>query len=429
MLQVSTNPIDHELLFRDEFDNYVNFRKGTYKLAAPTVISDAHWKHQTYFMIFQPLDSITFIRDSNDNFWTAKTNDVKMDKELNFDVSYRREIAPIVDYDEFYFSKTKYSKNGTLRDLDIDSVFNKKKEYLNHYRKKFGLSSDFEEAWQKFIKYEKAYQKLTLSRPFTKWDNSYLVSLSSYSKGLSDDKSLFIPFYRMALWNSLSIDYYLSTGFEKASLVDYFNHIVDKFKGETRDYLLTFLLVAAKSKTYSIASSQSEFNSQLNKYYKICKNDEYKNYIIQSEALSNMTFAEGQLVNISKQKVNLSGVISNHTLTYVDFWASWCAPCRAEMPASKKLKAMYESKDVQFVYLSVDENPAAWERAMKQLGLADKESFLVPDPANSGFTMKFKLKEIPRYVLLDRQGNVLDANAPRPSDPKVRQVLDRALEE
>lgn len=121
--------------------------------------------------------------------------------------------------------------------------------------------------------------------------------------------------------------------------------------------------------------------------------------------------------------VSFSQATTGAKLTYVDFWASWCAPCRAEMPHSKELQARYGPKGVQFVYISLDKNPAAWDRAVQTLGLAHLQSYLLVNNYQSSLARQLSLTSIPRYVLLGKDGQVLSANAPRPSTAALQRLL------
>jgi len=114
-------------------------------------------------------------------------------------------------------------------------------------------------------------------------------------------------------------------------------------------------------------------------------------------------------------------------LVYVDLWASWCAPCRAEMPASHQLRRTLAGHSIRFIYLSLDEDPNAWLRANQEIGLAQGESYLVLDSFRSAFARQYHLKAIPRYLLFDKRGRLLSATAKRPSHPLLKADLLRLV--
>ena len=111
-------------------------------------------------------------------------------------------------------------------------------------------------------------------------------------------------------------------------------------------------------------------------------------------------------------------------LVYVDVWATWCGPCKAEIPSLQKLETDYHGKDITFMSVSVDTDKQAWEKmvAEKELGgvqlWADGWSKITKDYAIFG---------IPRFLLFDAKGNVISTNAPRPSSDEIRELLEANL--
>lgn len=101
---------------------------------------------------------------------------------------------------------------------------------------------------------------------------------------------------------------------------------------------------------------------------------------------------------------------------YLDFWASWCGPCKREMPYSHKLQETFLGKDVVFVYISSDKNAGAWASAIDNLKLTG-EHYLASLSVKQDYGTRFNVRFIPRYILIDKKGNVVDENAKRPSDP------------
>jgi len=115
---------------------------------------------------------------------------------------------------------------------------------------------------------------------------------------------------------------------------------------------------------------------------------------------------------------------------YIDLWASWCMPCRASMPDSRKLKNSFKGKPVSFVYLSLDEKFSNWEKASKEEGIfKDENSFLLINPKEAALTKQINLKSIPRYLLFDKKGKLIHQNAPGPSSDELNRLIDKCLME
>ncbi|RLD89294.1 MAG: hypothetical protein DRJ02_01785 [Bacteroidetes bacterium] len=111
---------------------------------------------------------------------------------------------------------------------------------------------------------------------------------------------------------------------------------------------------------------------------------------------------------------------------YLDFWASWCGPCKREMPHSQELQETFYNKDVVFVYMSSDKTAGPWVAAMDKLNLTG-EHYRASYDVKMDYAKRFNLRFIPRYVLIDKKGNVAYDNAKRPSDPNVVKDIEDLL--
>ena len=107
---------------------------------------------------------------------------------------------------------------------------------------------------------------------------------------------------------------------------------------------------------------------------------------------------------------------------YIDVWATWCPPCLAEIPSLQKLEKDYHDKNIQFVSISVDKRDDyfTWTDMIEEKNLGGLQLYANEDKT---FSEAYRISSIPRFILVDPEGNLVSADAPRPSDPKLVELF------
>ena len=115
-------------------------------------------------------------------------------------------------------------------------------------------------------------------------------------------------------------------------------------------------------------------------------------------------------------------------LLYVDFWASWCAPCIEEMSSSKEVQKKIKSKKIKFLFFSIDDDEDSWKKAISLYKIPGIHFRLNKEDADN-MQKELLSKGIPHYLIVGKNGEILDFNAKRPSDIRLIQELKKILSE
>ena len=120
-------------------------------------------------------------------------------------------------------------------------------------------------------------------------------------------------------------------------------------------------------------------------------------------------FKDFEMADVNGNMHKVSEYVAANKVTLIDFWASWCGPCRAEMPAVKAAYDAYKKKGFGIVGVSLDSNKDAWTAAIKNLGLewaqlSDLQGW------NCAGAKLYGVNSIPATVLVAQDGTILARN-------------------
>ncbi|MDH6355023.1 thiol-disulfide isomerase/thioredoxin [Dysgonomonas sp. PH5-45] len=113
----------------------------------------------------------------------------------------------------------------------------------------------------------------------------------------------------------------------------------------------------------------------------------------------------------NKNEKQISEFIGKDNYLFVEFWASWCGPCVADIPNLKKVYEKYKGKGLQIISVSLDSSRKAWEKALEKHGMPWLQFVTLDDELATNIRRKLHFSGIPYSILLDKDGIVLDVDA------------------
>lgn len=197
-----------------------------------------------------------------------------------------------------------------------------------------------------------------------------------------------------------------------------------------RDIYLTRLL----RKRLDI-SQLVNINSLIPKYKKLVrespvKSDFLKEYEFAYDRLYKSKLSSKSILNDSKTLPE--GLMVKHILEkykgkviYLDIWATWCVPCLSQMSNSKKLRQQLAGKEVVFLYLCISSaTESNWKNLIAGHNI-EGEHYFLSNSQSAELAREFNIKFIPRYVIIDKGGNIANAEAGYPLDPRTRLEIEK----
>ncbi|MBY0066718.1 TlpA family protein disulfide reductase [Empedobacter falsenii] len=119
------------------------------------------------------------------------------------------------------------------------------------------------------------------------------------------------------------------------------------------------------------------------------------------------------LADINGKRFDLSDFKGKYV--YMDIWATWCGPCKVQIPFMKELEKQFHNAPIHFVSVSLDklEDKPIWEKMVRENQMSGVQLFAGRE---NNFGFDYKIEYIPTFIILDKEGNIMIDRAPAPMD-------------
>ena len=260
------------------------------------------------------------------------------------------------------------------------------------------------------------------------------LSASSFIKG-SKSHDLYLKFYniksKLDIQRDLAFDQYVrylnpGKGKSKGPMEEgiAITRKIDAADGMRKEFSFNYILANPPSevlayiadKTLAKSMTQAEIGQLIAKFEGVKQKGPLteaflKKAIIASRTTVGTPLVDFTLMDIDGKQHKLSDYVGKGRYTLVEFWASWCGPCRADIPHLKEAYNAYHSKGFDIVAVSLDEKQDAWVKAMKDEGITEMwPQLLEPKAFKSELTDTYQINGIPACLLFDPQGNLVTYN-------------------
>lgn len=293
----------------------------------------------------------------------------------------------------------------------------------------------FVEAESKAINYQMGNQLLTFMNQNNKdGQKQYPAAFHQYisSLKLDDENIAYVKEYRNYIKNFVSLkalERYQAD--PERTLLKYYEYMVDESCKGLQAPINKSLLFAEIMPQVMKDVGMQDLTYIITRLEE-CSNDEkliqsVKRYAAQFEHLyAGKPAPDAVAFDINGKTYKLSDF--NGKVLYIDVWATWCGPCKREIPHLKTLEAEYHGKNIEFISISTDRDLNAWKNFITKESMTGLQLHQSDNPSES-MSYLYMVNSIPRFILIDQNGVIVSSDAPRPSSgTQIRNLLNKLLE-
>ena len=370
--------------------------------------------------------SLTSIRISGHGAVSNKYNTIVSIIENNlFDTSELDKMSEQV-------ALKKICKEFNLRDSVSKKIFNdnvNKEKYCNYFK-------DIINNENQFIKLISLLEYVNSNSSFDNYQKSIDFVRTNFDTlrldNLFNENYYYSNRYKKELMSSIYLEFLAFQDLKQKKLfTDFYLYqlvkIDELYIGKIRDYAFRNIMFDAIDQTLDIVRL-NQYEKKFEKFITLM-NNQYLVSCVKEKLKEKKSFLakfkiglpapnfklkskEGKIFNLSEFKGKV---------VYIDFWASWCIPCREETPYLKEIYNKYKN-DTRIVFLSIGvlDDEVNWRKAL----LKDKPEWIQLYDKNNFVSKKYDITSIPKFILIGKKGEILNLDAPR---PRAKEEIDKIL--
>ncbi len=314
----------------------------------------------------------------------------------------------------------------------VDSVRNYRLQQLQSESNRY--VSPFVENETKAIGYQMANDLLAFKSQNLKVGNTdFPSSFDAYIQQLKldDESAAYVNEYIYFIQNFFgqkALERYYADN--PRSTLKYYEYVVDEScKGLTSEKLKSFYYAELMPQVLKDVGTQ-DLTNLINRLQTCCKDEvlleSIKRYASQFEHLyPGKPAPDASAYDINGKTYQLSSFKGR--VLYIDVWATWCGPCKREIPHLQQLEQEYHGKDIEFISISTDRDINAWKNFLEKETMSGLQLHQSDNPSENMSNL-YMVNSIPRFILIDKQGKIVSSDAPRPSSGEtIRKVLNQEL--
>lgn len=319
----------------------------------------------------------------------------------------------IRDYTGYIGDITPSTNNMILTPRKMEELY-----YTFEAEGKVRLSEEEKNALRSFCKYQEEIEKLQAAKADS-------VTMTTYSKEQEANIKPQIEIIEQLIARDGLLNEYM-TGNMYANAINSSLAIIDSLQmdKDLREILKTKCYYEMLQRTHKELP-----DSLISKFKKEVTNSSLQSYVLEQQQKYDevshkaIEYPESLMPNTPFEGITdgeqlFSKIIEPYRgkVIYLDVWGTWCGPCKDMMQYAGNVKKLFAGKDVIYLYLCNHSSDKSWKNIIKEYNLTSKSSvhYNLPDKQQAAIEKYLGVHSFPTYMLIDKEGNIVNREAPRP---------------